>query len=143
MNSEDVMHRQDAMLVRSICPVLFSMMSVSIAIQIPMGVFGAQAPLDDLAHFVYPFALGSIICREVFYDKPMDSHQTFLLVVIAGVFVEAVWECFEFYLDFVWGLNWQIDNRDTVLDILMGLLGAISGGLYHVLLDRLAAKKCG
>src|ERR687886_1153532 len=80
--------------------------------QVPMGVFAAQSPLDNVAHVLLP-AAGASVLYDLLYPRVVHSAvQYFSTMWLLGVCAEMLWECVEFALDarFHWGL--QVDNAD-------------------------------
>jgi YVTN family beta-propeller protein len=101
-------------------------------IQIPLGVFAAQSPLDSTAHVLLPAAATSLLYDAVYSRVVHSSTQYFFTMVLLGVSVEMVWEVIEFAGDAVFGLSWQLDNTDTMIDIMCGIAGAVLGAAIRL-----------
>lgn len=63
----------------------------------------------------------------------------FFVIAIVG-FAAAAWELFEFALSEITNLMLQGDQRDTMFDMLNGLLGGLAGGLWYILKNRWLTK---
>lgn len=95
--------------------------------QVPMGVFAAQSPLDSTAHVLLPAAATSLL-YDLLYPRVVHSAaQYFATMWLLGVCAEMVWECVEFALDAVFRFGLQVDNTDTMRDIVSGIAGATLG----------------
>jgi YVTN family beta-propeller protein len=95
--------------------------------QVPMGLFAAQSPLDSTAHVLLPAAATSLL-YDAFYHRVVHSPaQYFCTMVLLGVSTEMFWEVLEFGGDAAFGLSWQVDNADTMRDIICGIVGASLG----------------
>ena len=95
--------------------------------QVPMGLFAAQSPLDSTAHVLLPAAAASLL-YDAFYHRVVHSPaQYFCTMVLLGVSTEMFWEVLEFGGDAAFGLTWQIDNADTMTDIICGIVRASLG----------------
>lgn len=107
------------------------------------GAYDSVAWFDRLVHFGIPFLGSGVIylwlCRlDVLPDPRSDTTRQHLvgigIVTFAlGAAVGAVWELVEWASDGTLGSELQESNDDTVGDLAMDCLGAISAGLFLVL----------
>jgi YVTN family beta-propeller protein len=95
--------------------------------QIPLGVFAAQSPLDSTAHVLLPAAATSLLYDALYFQVMHSPVQYFCTMALLGVSSEMIWEVLEFGGDAAFGLTWQVDNADTMQDILYGIAGAVLG----------------
>ena len=95
--------------------------------QIPLGLFAAQSPLDSTAHVLLPAAATSLLYDAFYHRVVHSSAQYFGTMVLLGVSTEMFWEVLEFGGDAAFGLSWQVDNADTMRDIICGIVGAMLG----------------
>jgi molecular chaperone DnaK len=95
--------------------------------QIPLGLFAAQSPLDSTAHVLLPAAATSLLHDALYHRVVHSAAQYFCTMVLLGVSTEMVWEVLEFGGDAAFGLSWQVDNADTMNDIICGIVGALLG----------------
>jgi YVTN family beta-propeller protein len=108
---------------------LYLLVSTLIAFfaQIPLGVFAARSPLDATAHVLLPAAAASLL-HDLLYSRVAHSAvQYFCTMVLLGVGAEMIWEVLEFTADAVLHIGWQVDNADTMYDIVCGIVGAVLG----------------
>lgn len=95
--------------------------------QIPLGLFAAQSPLDSTAHVLLPAAATSLLHDAIYHRVVHSAAQYFCTMVLLGVSTEMIWEVLEFGGDAAFGLTWQVDNADTMNDIICGIGGACIG----------------
>ena len=95
--------------------------------QVPMGLFAAQSPLDSTAHVLLPAAATSLLYDALYHRVVHSAAQYFCTMVLLGVSTEMFWEVLEFGGDAAFGLSWQVDNADTMNDIICGIVGASLG----------------
>ena len=95
--------------------------------QIPLGLFAAQSPLDSTAHVLLPAAATSLLYDALYHRVVHSAAQYLCTMVLLGVSTEMVWEVLEFGGDAAFGLSWQVDNADTMNDIICGIVGASLG----------------
>jgi len=102
--------------------------------QIPLGVFAAQSPLDTTAHVLLPAAATSLLHDVIFRRVVHGPVEYFCTMVFFGMGAEAVWEVAECAGDAAFGLRWQVDNADTMNDIMCGIAGALIGAAIRLYL---------
>lgn len=119
--------------------IALAVVVVGMAVQVPMGVFAAQAPMDPVAHFVWPMATGSIAFQVMFADDDLRIVPSLIVITALGVGFEVLWEVAEFTGDhFLIFRHWQVDNADTMSDLIIGIFGAVVGASLHVGIERAA-----
>jgi hypothetical protein len=119
--------------VRYFHSLALMIVAVAVGLQVPMGVFHAQAPMDPIVHFVIPMSTGSLALTYLYGDDPQPrAVPTVVIATALGVLGEVLWETAEFTGDHVLHLHWQVDNADTMWDLIIGVVGALFGGLCHV-----------
>ena len=100
--------------------------------QIPLGVFAAQSPLDTTAHVLLPAAATSLLHDLIFRRVVHGPVEYFCTMVFFGMGAEVLWEVAEFGGDAAFGLSWQVDNADTMNDIMCGIVGATLGAAIRL-----------
>lgn len=114
--------------------VCFVMLAIMLA-RIPLGDFNNRSPLDTLAHLVLPAVtapLAYVLMVEMGFLPRLRVGAVLLMIFMLGVSSEAMWEVMEFCLDSIFGMQWQIDNTDTMSDIIMAVIGSLVGGAVFV-----------
>jgi hypothetical protein len=66
----------------------------------------------------------------------LSAHLAGMLTIMVGMTFGSVWEIAEFFLDWVLHTDLQKSNPETMLDLLFGIVGGVTGGLvalrwYH------------
>ena len=96
------------------------------------GFYSRFSWLDIPVHFLGGFSFG-IAYFFVLLELEKNSKYLKLNKVSRFVFVVALvslpavfWEFYEFLLEYYTGLNFQGTINDTMLDLLMGILGGVS-----------------
>ena len=112
-------------------PIVLMITFMGVGLQVPAGIFHAQAPLDPIVHFVVPMTTGPILFSYLFENYLLAALSTAVAIVTLGVCVEVGWEIVEFAGDHLFGLRWQVDNTDTMWDLIVGVAGALVGVLSH------------
>ena len=102
--------------------------------QIPLGVFAAQSPLDTTAHVLLPAAATSLLHDLIYRRVVHGPVEYFCTMVFFGMGAETVWEVPSSRGDAAFGLSWQVDNADTMNDIMCGIAGAILGAAIRLYL---------
>lgn len=96
-----------------------------------MGTFSTPSHLDILGHFILVAAGAPLLMACVTAYKLLPTSGSTVQYIIAtsllGISMEVIWEIFEFTIDILFGLSWQINNTDTMIDIMLGVVGAIAG----------------
>ena len=121
--------------VRHFHAVCLMLVFIAVGLQWPLGVFSAQAPLDPYVHFIFPMASGSIIVSTLFWDDPPRTLPAMIMVGTIGVTLEVLWEIIEFTGDHLFHLHWQVDNSDTMWDLIIGVIGAAAGAVAHAAIE--------
>lgn len=91
--------------------------------------------VDMFFHFLGGFAVGFMFLLFLnFFEKQnllfIRNKNLFLVLIVSLVcFISVLWEFWEFFLDFFFELNWQVSVEDTLLDLLIGILGGFAVGL--------------
>lgn len=101
-------------------------------LRIPLGTFNDPSMLDTIAHFVLPATAAPLIVA-IFQASsllPYLRPAAFALVsTMVGVASEALWEIVEFAIDSQFNTVWQLSNTDTMTDIILAVIGALTGTL--------------
>ena len=53
-----------------------------------------------------------------------------LVVVCAVSFIAVLWEFWEYFVVNYFNLDWNLGYKDTLFDLLMGMLGGLSAGVF-------------
>lgn len=102
--------------------------------QVPLGMgdIAGQTPLDSTAHVLLPAAATSLL-YDLAYARVVHSPvQYFVTMVLLGVSAEMIWEVIEFAGDAFLRLSLQVDNADTMADIMCGIAGALLGAALRL-----------
>lgn len=86
--------------------------------------------MDIMAHIVLIAAGGPLVTVYLAMSKLLTIRHVSEWMIVAtmvGITLEVIWEMFEFVVGLLWGVPWQIDNADTMFDIILGVVGAIAG----------------
>lgn len=120
----------------TICLVMLAVMLA----RIPLGDFNSRSPLDTLAHLVFPAVtapLAYVLMVEMGFLPRLRVGAVLLMIFMLGVSFEAMWEVVEFCVDSIIGTHWQIDNTDTMTDIIMAVVGSLVGaGIFVKFYDK-------
>ena len=108
-----------------------------------LGLYDRFGWFDNVVHFVLPSLIAPVMYialarLDVVPDPKDESHLqhhigVFLVTFALGGAVGAVWEVVELSSDGVLGTSLQVDNTDTVTDLLLDLGGALVGAGLLVL----------
>lgn len=100
-----------------------------------IGFFAKDTYYDKIVHFLLPATgapLGYGYLKKVsLLPTAANTAGGMLVIFILAVTGEAIWEVFEFTLDYVFGLNWQYGNFDTMTDIILAVMGGAAGALWY------------
>lgn len=101
-----------------------------------MGTFNIPSHLDVIGHFVLvaagaPLAMAFATAYKLLPRFESTTHYV-LVTSLLGISLEVLWEIFEFMIDVSFGLSWQLSNADTMIDLLLGVIGAVAGALVFV-----------
>jgi hypothetical protein len=111
-----------------------------------LGLYDSIAWFDNVVHFTLPFfaapTLYIVLARIDLVPDPKDDtdarHYAGIAVVAfaLGVALGGLWEIFEYGSDNWLGSSLQIDNDDTVGDLIADSLGALAGAALLVCWSR-------
>lgn len=103
--------------------------------RIPMGTFNEASTIDAVSHVILP-ASGAPLALALLTAKGahrhLGIHTAAFSILLLGATGSVLWEIFEFVVDAVFGLNWQVDNLDTMSDLIAGVLGSLVGGWLFI-----------
>ena len=107
-----------------------------------LGLYDSISWFDNVVHFTLPFFAGPtlyiVLARIDLVPDPKDGTETRHYAGIAvvafalGVALGALWEIFEYASDNSLGSDLQIDNDDTIGDLIADTLGALAGAALLV-----------
>ena len=119
--------------------IILVVMLVVLLTRIPLGTFSQASHLDTLAHFVLPFSgaplLFALLRRAVFLPV-LSTGATIVCILLLGIALEVGWEVIEFSLDLTLNWNWQPSNADTMVDLILAVIGSSCGGYVFIKLCR-------
>jgi hypothetical protein len=111
-----------------------------------LGLYDSVAWFDNVVHFSLPFfgapTLYIVLARlDVVPDPKDDTHGRHyagmaIICFALGVALGGVWEIFEYLSDNTLGSSLQIDNADTVGDLIADTLGSLCGAALLVVWAR-------
>lgn len=107
--------------------------------RIPLGTFNDSSILDTIAHFVLPATGTPVLYQALEKSKHLPSAtygSKLFIMVLLGVTLAVVWEIFELSVDMLFGTNWQLNNIDTMTDLMLGLAGSMLGSLIYLHLSE-------
>jgi VanZ family protein len=98
---------------------------------------------DTMTHFFSTFMLGVvsltiIYTMHVYWDGlTMDLRAMMVITVFVGAFLGVVWELMEWTVDLIFGTEEQLGLDDTMMDLVMDLIGACLASLigYRWIMD--------
>ncbi|MEK6898044.1 MAG: hypothetical protein AABX28_01655 [Nanoarchaeota archaeon] len=99
-----------------------------------LGVYDLLNNLGMMMHFLGGISAGYsfflvLSYFESEYSLKLNRFFTILFVTSLVAFIAVLWEFYEFAVDYFFGTNWQASLGDTMLDLLLGIVG----GLFIVL----------
>lgn len=122
-------------------------------------VYATFAPWDMIIHFLMGAVLAVLsiyLLNLTVYKKDRSKHNlafTLIFMVLFAMAISALWEIWEFCGDLIFGLNSQrfmaangtalIGQQallDTMLDLCMDFLGALTGVLFTLLMIQIYPK---
>lgn len=117
------------------------LMLAAVLIRIPLGLYGERSIIYPISHFVFP-AVGTpllyiLMVRRAWIPN-FRSKLALFFIVMLGTMIEVLWEIFEFLVDTFLGKTWQPSNADTMMDIILGVVGSLLGGLLFAKLYDLS-----
>lgn len=98
--------------------------------------------IDILMHYLGGLSMGySCLLVLVFLQRhqlinPLDQLIELGLVFTSVATIAVFWEFGEFIIDHVFGRNVQVSLANTMQDLLMGILGALTLVVYQVITNR-------
>jgi hypothetical protein len=101
---------------------------------------------DKLTHFVSSITVAILgfflaILADRLWDLRLNRQAIVFFVVILTLAMGAVWEIYEFVFDQVFGMNLQHGNTDTMLDLIIDLVGAMIVALFADITLRTVPKE--
>jgi hypothetical protein len=107
-----------------------------------LGLYDSIAWFDNVVHFTVPFLGAPVLyiamARLDVVPDPRDETTTqhyvgiFIVAFALGVAVGGLWEIVEWASDRLFGSELQIDNDDTVGDLMADTAGALCGAILLV-----------
>lgn len=101
-----------------------------------MGTFNDPSLLDVLGHFVLVATGAPLLMVFVTGYGILPKFESEVHYIVAtsllGISLEVLWEVFEFMIDMFFNLSWQVSNFDTMVDIILGIVGAAAGAMLLV-----------
>jgi hypothetical protein len=111
-----------------------------------LGLYDAWKGYDNLVHFLAPMLSCQVayiaLARLEVLPDPRDDTSTahyvgiFVVTFALGMAIGGLWEIVEWSSDNLLGSNLQLDNDDTVGDLIADALGSAVGGAGLVLWTR-------
>ncbi len=119
---------------KAFAAIVFIIVLVSL-IRIPLGTFNQGSTIDTISHFALP-AFGApllyALLTRLRHLPVLKNPGVLLMIVLIGVSTEVVWEIFEFNVDSLFGLQWQVSNTDTMHDVILAVVGSFIGGYIYL-----------
>jgi hypothetical protein len=109
--------------------------------RIPLGTFSESSWIDTAAHFVLPAVGAPLLYAWLVggsYLPKLDLKNIVLFCVLLGTSLEVGWEIVEFAVDQTLGWRWQLDNTDTMYDLVSAVVGSTAGAYLFVKLYKRA-----
>lgn len=119
--------------------IIMAVMLLVLSTRIPLGTFSQASHLDTLAHFVLPFSgapLMFALLRRAAFLPVLSAGATVISILLIGIALEVGWEIIEFGLDITLNWNWQPSNADTMIDLILAVIGSSGGGYVFIKLYR-------
>ncbi|HEX5448137.1 MAG TPA: hypothetical protein VFW90_02980 [Candidatus Saccharimonadales bacterium] len=108
-------------------------------------------PLDWIIHLVFTGFISQLVYILLvdyhLVSKQQDKISKFpparviLMVWFIGTAVGAWWEIVEFSLDHIFGLHLQLNNLDTMGDLIADTTGSLLGGISLIFLSQWREKR--
>ena len=108
-------------------------------IRIPLGTFNNTSWIDAVGHIVLPGVGTALIYAwlvECTYLPKLSMKKIVLFCLLLGTGLEVGWEIIEFGVDQTFGLSWQLDNTDTMIDLISAVLGSTIAATIFVWIHR-------
>ncbi len=112
-----------------------------------IGLYAKIAFFDKAVHYLSGVVLGLAgyyIAKAFMQKKQISDNGDFVKQTVAFLFscsCAAFWEIYEFTVDNVLGMQSQGDNRNTMGDIVAGVLGAVTYLLLCFVVGKIKLKK--
>lgn len=108
-------------------------------------------PFDWLVHFTFLIAISQLLYvvlenYELHAKKnekisSMTTPRIILMVLLVGMGIGVWWEIIEFSSDHLLGTHLQLNNADTMGDLIADTLGSLVGGIILVFLSKYREKR--
>ena len=120
--------------------ILWAPVAVVILHSILAGLIGHRRGLDPGFHFLGGVAGAFAFCQALVLIPRLTSRfaavNARLLAVVAVAIVAVLWECAEFASDRLFGSHIQLDQWDTMVDLALGVGGAMIGAILGAASQR-------
>lgn len=104
---------------------------ILVLIRIPLGTFNYPSFIDTVAHALLPLSAAPLVfamLRQSGFLPHLSTRGSIFLILLIGTMLEVIWEMIEFVVDISLGLNWQLSNTDTMIDLILAVAGSLCGG---------------
>lgn len=123
--------------------IIMAIMLLVLSVRIPLGIFSQASHLDTLAHFVLPFSGAPLLfalLRRAAFLPVLSTGATIVCILLLGIALEVGWEIIEFGIDLTLNWNWQPSNADTMIDLILAVIGSVCGGYLFTKLYQSSKK---
>lgn len=113
---------------------VFALMLLTLLIRIPLGTFNQASYIDTIGHFILPAVGAPILFVFLTITEVIHvayKNQALFLILLLGIAAEVLWEVFEFTVEGLTGVQWQLSNSDTMVDIILGITGSLTGAIVY------------
>jgi len=108
-------------------------------------LIGHRRDLDPVFHFLGGVAGAYAVCQALVMVPQLTSRlvvgNTRLLAVAAVTLVAVLWECAEFASDRLLGSHIQLGWPDTMMDLALGVGGAVIGAILGAASRRVLERR--
>lgn len=108
-------------------------------------------PLDWIIHFFFPAILSQILyitlvdyhilSRSKEKVSKLSPTRVVLVTLFIGTSIGVWWEIIEYITDQLFGAHLQLNNADTMGDLIADSLGSLFGGIVLVFLSKFREEK--
>jgi hypothetical protein len=125
-------------------PLLIAVLGVGLVLGLGSAVLGLSDRIPHWGKLLHAVAAGCFalvfgLLLLGFRDAEridLSAHLAGMATILVGMTFGSVWEIVEFSLDWVLHTDLQTSNPETMLDLLFGVVGGVTGGLvalrtYH------------